>query len=134
MRKFKFYYDPTYTPQAERVEQIKELLEEIEELFLDYEIELIDTKDFSSNKRSELYQKAKSMIAARRRLLMREIFGLQGSRMGKIPALFVSRNDELEEFYPCKRKDNERYTNIDIETQLNALIEIKKSFHISAEN
>ena len=98
MRKFKFYYDSTYTPQAESVEQIIALLKELESRD-DYEIDLIDTEGYSDQDRFEIFEKAFN-ISSQRRVNIRKIFGKQGFLIGKIPALFVYRNDELFEFRP----------------------------------
>jgi len=96
--KLKLYYDSTYTPESESIEQIIAHLKELESRE-DYEIDLIDTEGYSDQDRFEIFEKA-FKISSQRRVNIKKIFGKQGFLIGKIPALFVYRNDELFEFRP----------------------------------
>ena len=98
MWKLKLYYDSTYTPESESIEQIIAHLKELESRE-DYEIDLIDTEGYSDQDRFEIFEKA-FKISSQRRVNIKKIFGKQGFLIGKIPALFVYRNDELFEFRP----------------------------------
>lgn len=111
MWKLKLYYDSTYTPEAESVEQIIALLKELESRE-DYEIDLIDTEGYSDQDRFEIFEKVFN-ISSQRRVNIRKIFGKQGFMIGKIPALFVYRNDELYELRPFIKE-----VRYDIETYL----------------